>query len=100
MMRITIDNARELLNSDKLLVMLYGTAGRGESEPVVEKVSHEFEDKINVGICSLLIQDDIAIDYDIVGYPSLLFFRKGELVGRQDRFVGREALVSQIQKLV
>lgn len=76
MTRITIDNARELLNSDKLLVMLYGPTEHSKLEPVVEEVSHEYEGRINVGICSLLIQDDIAIDFDIRGYPSLLFFKK------------------------
>ena len=100
MTRITIDNARELLNSDKLLVMLYGPTEHSKLEPVVEEVSHEYEGRINVVICSLLIQDDIAIDFDIRGYPSLLFFKKGELVGRLDRTIGRDALVSQVQKLI
>ena len=54
MTRITIDNARELLNSDKLLVMLYGPTEHSKLEPVVEEVSHEYEGRINVGICSLL----------------------------------------------
>ena len=34
MTRITIDNARELLNSDKLLVMLYGPTEHSKLEPV------------------------------------------------------------------
>lgn len=57
MTRITIDNARELLNSDKLLVMLYGPTEHSKLEPVVEEVSHEYE--AGQGrICSLLIQDE------------------------------------------
>ena len=86
MLEVTSENVKELLASDKPLVLDFWAewcAPCRAISPVIEKLSHDFEGKVNIGKCNIGVYDEIAVDFSIRAVPTILFFKGGKLVDKQ-----------------
>ncbi len=93
----------EVLNSDLLTIVDFWAQWCAPCHmiaPIVEEISGEYEGKIKVGKLNVDENPGIAGKYRIMGIPTLLFFRSGEIV---DRIVGvssKKILQDKIEKLL
>ncbi len=92
---IKLDNKnfkQEVLNSDKTVIVDFYADWCGPCKmmsPIVDEISQELSDKVKV--CKLNVDEnqDLAIEYDVMSIPTLIFFKKGKstnvLVGLRDK---------------
>ena len=103
MLEVTSENVKELLASDKPLVLDFWAewcAPCRAISPVIEKLSHDFEGKVNIGKCNIGVYDEIAVDFSIRAVPTILFFKGGKLVDKQVGSLDEEALMARIKNLL
>ena len=53
--------------------------------PIVDKLATEFKDKVKIGKCDIDKNPDVAGAFGVMGVPTLVFFKDGEVV---DQHVG------------
>ena len=53
--------------------------------PVIDQLAAEYEGKIKVGKVNVDENNDLAVKYDIMSIPNMIFFKNGQPV---DRIVG------------
>ncbi len=103
MLEVTSENVKELLASDKPLVLDFWAewcAPCRAISPVIEKLSHDFEGKVNIGKCNIGVYDEIAVDFSIRAVPTILFFKGGKLVDKHVGSIDEEALRARIKNLL
>ena len=103
MLEVTSENVKELLASDKPLVLDFWAewcAPCRAISPVIEKLSHDVEGKVNIGKCNIGVYDEIAVDFSIRAVPTILFFKGGKLVDKQVGSIDEEALRAIIKNLL
>lgn len=103
MLEVTSENVKELLASDKPLVLDFWAewcAPCRAISRVIEKLSHDFEWKVNIGKCNIGVYDEIAVDFSIRAVPTILFFKGGKLVDKQVGSIDEEALRARIKNLL
>ena len=103
MLEVTSENVKELLASDKPLVLDFWAewcAPCRAISPVIEKLSHDFEGKVNIGKCNIGVYAEIAVDFSIRAVPTILFFKGGKLVDKQVGSIDEEALRARIKNLL
>ena len=103
MLEVTSENVKELLASDKPLVLDFWAewcAPCRAISHVIEKLSHDFEGKVNIGKCNIGVYDEIAVDFSIRAVPTILFFKGGKLVDKQVGSIDEEALRARIKNLL
>ncbi|MDO4169250.1 MAG: thioredoxin [Lachnospiraceae bacterium] len=97
--KITGDTFELVKNADTAVVDFYADwcGPCGMLSPIVEKLSTEYE---NVDFYKVDIDADmdIAQIYRIVSIPTLLFFKKGEVVGQVIGYVPEDELKAEIDK--
>ena len=103
MLEVTSENVKELLASDKPLVLDFWAEWCAPCRaicPVIEKLSHDFEGKVNIGKCNIGVYDEIAVDFSIRAVPTILFFKGGKLVDKQVGSIDEAALRARIKNLL
>ena len=68
--------------------------------PVLEEISKEYEGKIKVGKLNVDEDSTVAGEYRIMGIPTLLFFRSGEIVDKVVGVVPKKALQDKIEAIL
>ena len=68
--------------------------------PIVDKLSEEYKDKLK--FCKINVDEnhDTASKYNVMSIPTLIFFKKGELVEQTVGGVSEKTLRSKIQDLL
>jgi len=67
--------------------------------PIVDKLATEFAGKVNIGKCDIDKNPDIASAYGIMGVPTLVFFKGGEMVDQHVGLLPEAALRDKLKKL-
>ncbi|MCA8910098.1 MAG: thioredoxin family protein [Planctomycetes bacterium] len=67
--------------------------------PIVDKLAAEFAGRVKVGECDGDEQVQIAIDHGVTGFPTLIFFRNGEMVDKHMGLLREDALRERIAAL-
>jgi thioredoxin 1 len=67
---------------------------------MVQKLSDEYRDKLK--FCKINVDEnhDTASKYDVMSLPTLLFFKKGQLVGQTTGKVSEHTLRSKLDELL
>ena len=66
----------------------------------MESVSGEFAGKVKFVKVDVEDAMDVAVNYQIFGVPTILFFKDGEPVDQLQGFVARPRLVERVSALV
>ena len=68
--------------------------------PILEELSDEFKGKIKVGKLNVDQERELAIKYNIVSIPTILFFKGGEVVDTLIGAVPKSNIKSKIEDLL
>ncbi len=97
---LTDDNfEQEVLNSDLPVLVDFWATWCGPCRmvgPIVDELAKEYAGKLKVGKLNVDSNGKTSIKYGIMSIPSLLFFKKGQVV---DQMVGAAPKNSFVEKL-
>jgi thioredoxin 1 len=65
--------------------------------PIVAKLNDEWNGAVKVGKLDIDQETEVAMQYGIMGVPTLLLFRGGQPVERLSGFMQRERILSKLQ---
>ena len=97
---ITKENfTTEVLEANKTFMIDFWAPWCGPCQmigPIVDAIAEEFSEKINVGKVNVDESQDLAIEYGVLGVPTLLFFKDGKeikrIVGAQNKTLLTQAI--------
>lgn len=67
--------------------------------PVVDKLATEFKGKVSVAKCDIDKNPDIASAFGVMGVPTLVFFKNGEVVDQHVGLLQEDMLRKKLEKL-
>ena len=88
---ITSENFAGLKTGDKPLVVDFWATWCGPCRmvaPIIEELAKEYEGKLVVGKCDVEENEDLAAEFGIRNFPTILFFKNGEVV---DKLIGAQS---------
>ena len=93
----------EVIKSDKPVMVDFFATWCGPCKmmaPVLTEIAHEYEGKLKV--CKIDVDENQATSqqYGIMSIPTLVFFKGGVQAGSLTGFRPKEAVVSEINKIV
>jgi len=100
---ITDSNFDELLKSGKPLVVDFWAEWCGPCKmigPIVEDLSHEYEDKVIIGKLDVDDNNDVTTRFGIRNIPTILFFKDGVQVDKQVGATQKSVMVQKIEALL
>lgn len=68
--------------------------------PIIEEIAREFEGKVKVGKLNVLENTETAKKYEIVGIPTIIIFKDGELKERATGLRPKEVIANKLNLLV
>lgn len=95
------DSWKEFINAEYSIIDCYGEncVACVMLEPVYDAVADEMGE-IAFGRINISFYEEIAEKYGIDAMPTLLYFRKGELVNQSIGSIDKEELLSNISKML
>lgn len=84
MINLTNENfEKEVISSKKTILVDFWASWCGPCQmisPIVEEISNELSERIEVGKLNVDEQPEIAIKYDVMSIPTLIMFKDGKVV--------------------
>jgi thioredoxin 1 len=68
--------------------------------PIVERLAQRYAGRLKVVKLDVDANQDLAIEYQVMSIPTLLFFKNGQAVDRIIGAVGEQAIVQKIEELL
>ena len=91
----------DVINSEKPVLVDFSAEWCGPCKmmaPVLKDIAHKYEGKINVLKVDVDKNEAAARDYSIVSVPTLIIFKKGQILWRQSGALPLNALESVVEK--
>ncbi len=98
---ITKESFMNTISEEKLTMVDFYTTWCGPCkmmDPFVKEIKSENSDIVNVLQVDAEAQFDIASQYDIQGYPTVIFFKNGQLVHRAMGAMPKEELLRLVNQ--
>ena len=102
-LKITQENYDEVLNSNKPILLDFWAEWCGPCKslgPILEEISKDLKDKLQVVKVNLDENQDLAMKYSIRSIPTLLLFKKGELVDTKVGLLPKSDLVEWLDSKI
>lgn len=102
-LKITNENYEALMSDSKPLVIDFWAEWCGPCvsiAPIVDELSAEYADKVNIGKCNVDSNDDIVALYRIRNIPTLVFIKGGQVVDKHVGAISRNDLQAKIEALL
>lgn len=96
-------NFPELLNSEDIVLVDFWATWCGPCRmlsPVVEEIAKEYDGKVAVVKCNVDDCQEISMQYGIRSIPTLIYFKKGEIVDRTVGVVSKADIASKLDDLL
>ena len=106
MNEMTLDSnnfEEEIKNTDKLVLVDFFATWCGPCKmlvPIISEISEEYSDRVKVCKVNVDENNELAMKYNIVSIPTLIFFRHGKIVETTIGFSSKSELVNIINKLI
>lgn len=68
--------------------------------PIVERLSERYAGRLKIAKLDVDSNQELAIQYQVMSIPTLLFFRGGQVVDRIIGAVGEQAIIQKIEALL
>ena len=66
--------------------------------PVIEELSGEYAGKVNVGKVDVDAEPELAGKYGVMSIPTVILYKDGLEIGRQEGFAGKPGYLQLLQK--
>ena len=93
----------EINNTEKLVLVDFWATWCGPCKmlaPVVSEIAEEYKEKLEVYKVNIDENQELALKYDIMSIPTLMFFKNGEVVNTSVGFRSKSELKDTINNLV
>ena len=90
----------EVLESDLPVLVDFSAVWCGPCkmlDPLVDELAQEWKGKVNVYKIDIDTNPSIPLKYDVMGVPSLILFKKGEVAARITGFRPKNQLVTTFE---
>lgn len=98
----TQDNfSEEVLKAESLVVVDFYADWCGPCQmmgPIVEELSKDYEGSVKIGKLNVDQAGDISGQYKVMSIPSILFFKKGEVVDTVVGAVSKDVLQQKVEQ--
>lgn len=68
--------------------------------PILSEIAKSYKDKIKIAKINVDNEPEIAMQFNITSIPTLLFFKKGQMVKQQIGALPRQALEKMVKDLL
>ena len=104
MINLTNENfEKEVISSEKPILVDFWASWCGPCQmiaPIVEEISNELSDRIEVGKLNVDEQPEIAIKYDVMSIPTLILFKDGKVVNTIIGYHSKEEILDFINSRI
>lgn len=104
MINLTNENfEKEVINSKKTILVDFWASWCGPCQmiaPIVEEISNELSERIEVGKINVDEQPEIAIKYDVMSIPTLILFKDGKVVNTIIGYHSKEEILDFINSRI
>ena len=93
----------EINNTDKLVLVDFFATWCGPCKmlaPIISEISEEYSDRVKVCKVNVDENNELAMKYNIVSIPTLIFLKDGKVVETTIGFSSKSELVNIINKLI
>lgn len=99
----TDENAKAEIATGKPVVIDFWAEWCGPCKkvaPIVDELAEEYKDRVLIGKYNVDDYDDFSTEYSIRNIPTILFFKDGELKGRNVGSISKADLEKKIAALL
>ena len=102
-LNITNENYEALMADSKPLVIDFWAEWCGPCRtiaPIVDELSEEYADRVNIGKCDVDSSDDVVAVYRVRNIPTLVFIKGGTVVDKHVGAISKNDLQAKIDALL
>ncbi|MCQ2286199.1 MAG: thioredoxin [Bacteroidales bacterium] len=102
-LEITSNNYDALVSEGKLIVIDFWATWCGPCRaltPIIDELANEYEGKAIITKCNVDTEKDLAMKFQVMSIPKVVFIKEGEVKDLQMGLTSKEVIEEKIKKLL